>query len=98
MGGCLGTALEFVDMDDLEPAVLPGVRGIARNGTHGGTQYEPANPPHSVDTERHVLINQLYGMINRRLEIFCNLPFESLDRMALKARLDELGVSTPAMA
>ena len=30
-------------------------------------------------------------MIRRRLEIFTSLPFASLDRMALKARLDEIG-------
>ena len=48
--------------------------------------------------ERQVLLNQLYSMINRRLEVFCSLPFGSLDRMSLKARLDELGYSTPARA
>jgi ArsR family transcriptional regulator, arsenate/arsenite/antimonite-responsive transcriptional repressor / arsenate reductase (thioredoxin) len=41
--------------------------------------------------ERTALLNQLYGMIRRRLEIFTSLPFVTLDRMALKARLDELG-------
>ena len=51
-----------------------------------------------TEAERRVLLNQLYSMINRRLEIFCSLPFGSLDRMALKARLDELGYSTPASA
>jgi len=42
-------------------------------------------------TERATMINALYGMIRRRLEIFVNLPYASLDRMALKKRLDELG-------
>jgi protein-tyrosine-phosphatase len=41
--------------------------------------------------ERTALLNQLYGMIRRRLEAFTNLPFGSLERIALKARLDELG-------
>jgi ArsR family transcriptional regulator, arsenate/arsenite/antimonite-responsive transcriptional repressor / arsenate reductase (thioredoxin) len=41
-------------------------------------------------TEQATMINALYGMIRRRLEIFVNLPFDSLDRMALRARLDEL--------
>jgi protein-tyrosine-phosphatase/DNA-binding transcriptional ArsR family regulator len=41
--------------------------------------------------ERTALLNGLYGMIRRRLEAFTNLPFASLDRLALKARLDELG-------
>jgi protein-tyrosine-phosphatase/DNA-binding transcriptional ArsR family regulator len=42
-------------------------------------------------TERTTLLNELYAMIRRRIEIFTNLPFTSLDRMAIKARLDEIG-------
>jgi ArsR family transcriptional regulator, arsenate/arsenite/antimonite-responsive transcriptional repressor / arsenate reductase (thioredoxin) len=41
--------------------------------------------------EHTTLLNELYAMIRRRLEIFTSLPFASLDRMALKARLDEIG-------
>lgn len=48
--------------------------------------------------ERATMINELYGMIRRRLDIFINLPYASLDRMALKKRLDELGDSTRAPA
>lgn len=44
-----------------------------------------------TDVEKATMINALYGMIRRRLEIFVNLPYASLDRMALKKRLDELG-------
>jgi ArsR family transcriptional regulator, arsenate/arsenite/antimonite-responsive transcriptional repressor / arsenate reductase (thioredoxin) len=44
--------------------------------------------------ERTTLLNELYAMIRRRLEIFCSLPFASLDRMAVKARLDEIGESS----
>lgn len=43
------------------------------------------------ETERKALLNELYGMIRRRIEAFSSLPFESLNRMALKARLDEIG-------
>ncbi|MEI8151777.1 MAG: helix-turn-helix domain-containing protein [Hyphomicrobiales bacterium] len=42
-------------------------------------------------TERTTLLNELYAMIRRRLEIFKSLPFSALDKMALKARLDEIG-------
>jgi arsenate reductase len=42
-------------------------------------------------TERVTLLNELYGMIRRRLEVFTSLPFDKLDRMALKKRLDEIG-------
>lgn len=40
--------------------------------------------------ERATLLNELYAALHRRLSIFVSLPFEALDRMALKARLDEL--------
>jgi hypothetical protein len=46
--------------------------------------------------ERAALLNELYASLRRRIEIFAALPFASLDRMALKARLDELaGGSLP---
>ena len=40
--------------------------------------------------ERATLLNELYAALHRRLQIFTSLPFASLDRMALKARVDEL--------
>jgi arsenate reductase len=46
------------------------------------------------DVERVTLLNDLYRMIRQRLEAFTALPFSSLDKMALKARLDELADST----
>ncbi|MBW6398243.1 metalloregulator ArsR/SmtB family transcription factor [Roseomonas sp. HJA6] len=41
-------------------------------------------------TERATLLNELYAALHRRLRIFTSLPFGTLDRMALKARIDEL--------
>ena len=41
-------------------------------------------------TERATLLNELHAALHRRLGILINLPFGALDRMALKARLDEL--------
>ena len=41
--------------------------------------------------ERATLMNELYVSLRRRIEIFISLPFASLDRMAVKARLDEIG-------
>jgi len=41
--------------------------------------------------ERATLLNELYASLRRRIEIFTALPFTSLDRMAIKARLDEIG-------
>ncbi len=41
--------------------------------------------------ERSAMLNELYASLRRRIEIFVSLPFASLDRMAMKARLDEIG-------
>jgi protein-tyrosine-phosphatase/DNA-binding transcriptional ArsR family regulator len=40
--------------------------------------------------ERASLLNELYAGLRRRIEIFVSLPVATLDRLALKARLDEL--------
>lgn len=37
-----------------------------------------------------------WRMLQNRITIFCNLPIESLDRLSLKARLDEIGRAKPA--
>ncbi len=41
--------------------------------------------------ERATMLNELYASLRRRIEIFIALPFTSLDRIAIKARLDEIG-------
>jgi arsenate reductase len=41
--------------------------------------------------EHSAMLNELYASLRRRIEIFTSLPFASLDRMAIRARLDELG-------
>jgi len=41
--------------------------------------------------ERAALLNELYASLHRRIAIFASLPFASLDRLAVRARLDELG-------
>ncbi|HET8997001.1 MAG TPA: metalloregulator ArsR/SmtB family transcription factor [Acetobacteraceae bacterium] len=41
--------------------------------------------------ERASMLNELYASLRRRMEIFTALPFASLDRMAIRARLDEIG-------
>jgi arsenate reductase len=49
--------------------------------------------------ERASMLNMLYASLRRRIEIFTALPFGSLDRMALRARLDQLadgGIAAPA--
>ena len=41
--------------------------------------------------ERSTLLNELYASLRRRIEIFISLPFATLDRLALRSRLDEIG-------
>jgi protein-tyrosine-phosphatase len=41
--------------------------------------------------ERATLLNELYAALRRRLEVFTSLPFTTLDRMALQARVEALG-------
>ncbi len=41
--------------------------------------------------ERAALLNELYAGLRRRIEVFSALPFASLDRLSLHARLDEIG-------
>jgi arsenate reductase len=49
-------------------------------------------------SERATLLNELYAALHRRLSIFISLPFGTLDRMALKARIDELAQPLAAAA
>ena len=44
-------------------------------------------------TERATLLNELYASLHRRLEIFTSLPFDELDRTALKSRLSDISGS-----
>jgi protein-tyrosine-phosphatase len=41
---------------------------------------------------------EVYGQIERRIDIFVNLPMASLDKLTLQKRLDEIGSRTPAEA
>jgi arsenate reductase len=50
---------------------------------------DPANFSGTA-AERAALLNELYAGLRRRLEAFAALPLATLDRIALKARLDEL--------
>lgn len=74
--------------DTLDGQVCPEFGG--RTVTAAWPFPDPAKFKGS-DIERTTNLHALYGMIRRRLEIFINLPHSSLDGMALKKRLDELG-------
>lgn len=76
--------------DTLEGPVCPDFGDLAVTGAW--PLPDPSKFTGSA-TERSVLLNEIYAGLQRRIEIFTSLPFASLDRMALKARLDEIGGS-----
>ncbi|HWT09775.1 MAG TPA: metalloregulator ArsR/SmtB family transcription factor [Roseomonas sp.] len=61
-------------------------------GTHVTAAWPLPDPAKfsGTATEQATLLNELYAALHRRLGIFTSLPFGTLDRMALKARLDAL--------
>jgi arsenate reductase len=60
---------------------------------HWGIE-DPAAFAGPADTQRR-LFRRVYLELERRIDLFTNLPLESLDRMSLKARLDEIGKTQP---
>ncbi len=46
------------------------------------------------DAEVQLAFSEAYRMLNSRISIFTNLPVESLDRLALQKKLDEIGKSS----
>ena len=47
--------------------------------------------------ERSTMLHELYASLHRRISIFTSLPFSALDRIAARARLDEIGAGPVAM-
>lgn len=45
------------------------------------------------DADKALAFAQAYRMLDSRISIFTSLPIESLDRLSLKSRLDEIGNS-----
>ena len=45
------------------------------------------------ETEQMVAFNEAMRMLTNRIDIFISLPMESLDRLTLQKRLDEIGKS-----
>jgi protein-tyrosine-phosphatase len=44
--------------------------------------------------EVNFAFNDAFRVLNNRLTLFASLPFESLDRLSLKRRMDEIGAKT----
>ena len=74
--------------DALEGPVCPDFGELAVTGAW--PLPDPAKFTGSA-VERASMINEIYAGLRRRIEIFTALPFASLDRMAMRARLDEIG-------
>lgn len=43
------------------------------------------------EAEKRLAFSEAYRMLNTRISIFVNLPFEELDKLSLQHRLDEIG-------
>jgi protein-tyrosine-phosphatase len=74
--------------DTLEGQVCPDF------GEKAVTGAWPLPDPGKFDgspAEVSTMLNELYASLHRRLSIFTSLPFASLDRMAARAGLDEIG-------
>jgi len=50
------------------------------------------------EAEHRALFAEVYGMLQRRISVFVNLPLTSLDRLTLQKRLDDIGVPLPKKA
>jgi hypothetical protein len=44
-----------------------------------------------TEVEKTLAFADAYRMLNKRIEVFVNLPIQSFDKMSLKHRLDEIG-------
>jgi arsenate reductase len=47
-------------------------------------------------TEVSLAFSEAYRVLNNRLTLFASLPFDKLDRLSLKRRMDEIGAKTDA--
>lgn len=48
-----------------------------------------------TDAERHLAFADAYRMLNNRISVFTSLPMQSVDRLALQIRLNEIGRNLP---
>lgn len=66
---------------------LPGKPMVAR------WKFPDPESHEGSGTERKAMFADVYGRIYNRISIFVNLPFESLDRLALQRRIEEMGAT-----
>ncbi len=51
-----------------------------------------------TEAERHLAFAEAYRMLHNRISVFTSLPIQSIDRLALQKRLDEIGRPLPKSA
>jgi len=47
-----------------------------------------------TEVEKRLAFAEAYKMLSRRIELFLSLPLQSIDRLALKRHLDDIGLHT----
>jgi protein-tyrosine-phosphatase len=68
---------------------------------HPVTAHWPFEDPAAFEgpeVEKRALFARVYGSIAKRIGTFISLPIESLDRLSLQRRLDEIGTRQPEPA
>lgn len=53
---------------------------------------------YSSDENVQKLFFDTYCLLKRRIELFCNLPLEKLDAMAIKHQIDNIGIDQQSMS
>lgn len=69
--------------------VWPGQPMTARWGVPDPAAAE------GTEAEKRLAFSDAYRMLNNRISIFTSLPMNTLDRLALQKRLDEIGRNLP---
>ncbi len=70
--------------------VWPGQPLTAHWGVEDPVAFE------GTEAQRLAFFRRVYGYLENRIKIFVSLPIASLDRLALRERLEEIGRSVPA--
>lgn len=72
--------------------VWPGQPIVAHWGVPDPADFE------GPEAEHYALFKEAGRVLGRRIELFCNLPFDKLDRLRLQEMASEIGQSLPVEA
>ncbi len=77
--------LAFLEIIELRgPCLQPGQDALG---------LEDPAAVEGTDTEKWLAFRKTFGQLESRIRIFTSLPFETLDRLKLQERLDDIGSS-----